>query len=286
MIGVYIGAGMCNRIFQMVFAYCFARKHQIGFRFEGWNLRNHHSAQLYEWLVQRFMDHPLYVHESVSYQADYREPGEKFTHCLDVFAEIPFVKDQPVLAYGFFQNEGYFLEYKEDIQLLLREPEYITQKIQTQLASYLPHFQEAFFLHIRLGDYIHLPKHWIDLENYYLQALEQVYQHAPDAPIVIFCNDPEKMVEKYPRTMAYLSHKKYMVVRDPDEVLHFYLMIRCRKGGICSNSTFGWWASWLNTSSEKRVYMPNRWINGEEDIQIYPSWAILLDVDKEQALQE
>jgi hypothetical protein len=278
MLGVHIGAGLCNRIFQMVFAYSFAKRYGINFRFESWNIRNHHSNQIYEWLVQRFMDLPNYEKLAVSYDAEYKEPPMCFTHCLDVMQSIPMVLSQNILASGFFQNENYFLDYKEDIQYLLREPEHVSEFIQQNLSSYIHVFQEAYFLHIRLGDYIYLEKHWIDLEKYYLTALTQIYTNNPNAWIIVFCNFPEEISQKYAKVMEYLKNKQFLIVTDQDEVRNFYLMIRCKKGGICSNSTFGWWASWLNTNWEKKVYMPNRWINSTEEIRIYPSWAIRLDV--------
>lgn len=279
MLGIYIGAGLCNRIFQMVFAYSFAKKYGIKFRFESWNVQNHHSDQIYEWLIQRFMELPNYERSAVSYAMEYKEPGACFTHCLDLAQEIPHVFQHNVLVTGFFQNEGYFLECKEDIQYLLREPEYICEIIQQHLASYIPIFQEAYFLHIRLGDYIFLEKHWIHLEKYYLRALQEIHEKDPQAWIILFSNYPQSIPEKYGKVMEYLQNKNYIIVTDQDEVLNFYLMVRCKKGGICANSTYGWWASWLNTNSEKKVYMPNRWINGPEEIRIYPSWATLLDVD-------
>jgi beta-lactamase class D len=55
-------------------------------------------------------------------------------------------------------------------------------------------------------------------------------------------------------------------------------MKRCDKGGICSNSTFGWWAGWLNTNENKRLYMPSKWINIEVNNDIYPENAIIVDV--------
>jgi len=55
-------------------------------------------------------------------------------------------------------------------------------------------------------------------------------------------------------------------------------MKRCSKGGICSNSTYGWWASWLNTNNDKLVFMPSRWINMDVNGTIYPDYATIIDV--------
>jgi len=224
------------------------------------------------------MESPNYEHSPVSYAMEYKEPGECFTHCLDIAQRCPHIFQHNILVSGFFQNEGYFVENKEEIQYLLREPEHIQNIIQQKVGSYIPLFQQAYFLHIRLGDYVFLEKHWIHLEKYYLTALNEIFEKDPTAWIILFCNYPEDIPKYYGKVMAYLQQKNHMIVTDEDEVLNFYLMVRCKKGGICANSTYGWWASWLNTNSEKKVYMPNRWVNGPEEIRIYPSWATLLDV--------
>jgi hypothetical protein len=37
------------------------------------------------------------------------------------------------------------------------------------------------------------------------------------------------------------------------------LMSRCRHQ-VIANSSLSWWAAWLNTSSGKRVFAPDRWL--------------------------
>lgn len=272
MIGVNIVAGFCNRIFQMVFAYCFAKQHGIQFRIENWQQRNHHSPQIYEWLVERFTKQPNYCHNDVSYSHEFKEPGDQFMDHIDIIQYIPDPTKNDIIMYGFFQNENYFKPYQNDIINLLKEPIHITQRIESLYTSVLPLLDSAYFLHVRLGDYLGLPKHWIHLENYYDQALKYIPN---DAPIFVFSNFPKDIPKFYPKL---LSERKYYIVHDPDELVHFYLMIRCKKGGICANSTFGWWAGWLNTNPEKQIYMPSKWINGITETNIYPEGAIIIDV--------
>jgi hypothetical protein len=280
MLGVYIGAGFCNRVFQMLYAYSFARKYGLSFRFEGWQLKNHHSDQVYEWLVKRFESLPNYHSSDVVYDEEVKEPGELFTHALDLSPQLLAARYKNILVCGFFQNENYFKEYKEDVLQLLREPEFITNAIQEKMSGLLPLLDEAYFVHIRLGDYLMLEKHWIHLEEYYIRVITHICQKEPTPVFLLFCNFPGDIPRVYPHLLHFLEKHniRHIVITDQDELLNIYLMVRCKKGGICANSTFGWWAGWLNKNPSKEIYMPSRWITGPEEIRIYPEGAMVVNI--------
>jgi len=281
MIGINIGAGFCNRIFQMVFAYATARKYDIMFRFENWKIASHHSYQIYDWLVERFMKTQWYYNEQISYDMEYKEPYDKFLTYLDIEKEIPTIKDKAVLIpYGFFQNEKYFKEYRLEILELLKEPVYITSYLNKAYVQIIPFIENSYFLHIRLGDYLMNQKHFIYLDKYYETCLKNIAEKDSQAKIVIFSNEPTKIGRIYPGLIEQLNQYnfEFITLNEPDEVATFYLMQRCCKGGICSNSTYGWWAGWLNTYEDKQIYMPSKWINMELVNDIYPEGTYIVEV--------
>lgn len=279
MIGIHIAAGFCNRVFKMVFAYAFSKKYSIPFRFEGWDKNSHHTTQVYEWLVQRFMDTPLYHKEPITYTHHWSEPCEDFMNHLDIKHLVPSIQEQPTLLYGFFQNEEYFKEYKEDIYELLKEPDYVTKKLDTFNVQ-LNNFENTYFLHVRLGDYLQLDKHFIDLTHYYNECIRRIAETNPKAMLLIFSNQPKHISNVYPQLYTTLHQYglNFMNVDATDEIIGFYFMVRCSKGGICSNSTYSWWASWLNKHPDKQVFMPSRWINMDVKGVVYPEYATIVDV--------
>lgn len=278
MIGVQIGAGFCNRVFQMVFAYAYARKHGIPFRFENWDKPSHHSSNVYRWLVERFQKEPNYLSYPARYDSQYVEPYDGFTSYLE--PAMPVAKDRNILFSGYFQNERYFLEYREDILRLLAEPDCVREPLEQRYSFYLPIFKESFFLHIRFGDYLYNPKHWVHLETYYLRVIERLRKEMGDNfVLIVFSNQPDLIQQVYPRLHKYLLHRRMIVFPEPDELITFYLMVRCRLGGICANSTYGWWAGWLNQNPQKKVFIPSQWMSSIEDskkIDIYSTTGMTI----------
>ena len=53
-----------------------------------------------------------------------------------------------------------------------------------------------------------------------------------------------------------------------NDYAEFVLMSRC-KHHILANSSFSWWASYLNKNPEKTVLAPPRWLNGVENRDFY-----------------
>jgi len=243
MIGIRIEAGLCNRIFQMVFAYAFSKKYQIPFYFEHWKNPSHHTTQVYEWLVQRFVDTTLYYKDTipVRYSCDWNEPGDSFIDHLDVALMVPRTLTENVFIQGFFQNEGYFKDIREDILTLLSEPDFVTQTILQKYNQQLSHIEQGYFLHVRLGDYLYLEKHFVNLSKYYETCIQKIAETDPNAMIVIFSNQPTQISSVFPQiyTLLHQYGLNYIVINEPDEVIGFYLMKRCSKGGICSNSKVG-----------------------------------------------
>lgn len=276
--GINIGAGFCNRLFQMVFAYSFSKKHAVRFRFENWNIPSHHSPQTFGWLVERFMALENYQKEPVTYSREYHEPGDRFTEYREI--EKPL---ESTRFCGYFQNEQYFMKYRKEVLELLREPEWVTERLRKGGGSVMETILEnAYFLHIRLGDYIQHPKHWVPLEQYYLKVLKEL--EGTGAGFVIFSNQIQLIDRVYPRLAMYLRGVHHWIIDEPDEVVSFYMMARCKLGGICANSTFGWWAGWLNNSPTKKIFMPDRWMGAKEyndAISIYPEGALIRSVDEE-----
>ena len=124
-------------------------------------------------------------------------------------------------------------------------------------------------LHVRRGDYLSESNislfGGVTTIEYFQKAIKLLESQVKDCHFFIFSNDMEwvKRNLHIPR-VTYVSTNK-----GKDSWKDMYLMSIC-KHNIISNSTFSWWAAWLNTNPDKIVICPSRFLNADLTSAIYP----------------
>lgn len=112
-------------------------------------------------------------------------------------------------------------------------------------------------LHVRRGDYVNHPRFQMaDPLAYYRAAFQHVAERQEGVQCLIFSDDL-RWVEanlRLPATMHFIGHNQTA----PHEDLR--LMASCAHQ-IIANSTFSWWAAWLNPNPDKIVCAPQTWFN-------------------------
>ncbi len=172
---------------------------------------------------------------------------------------------------GYWQSEKYFPD--SEVVAELRETfEKRPQDIMKDSASWSTLQQveccESVSLHIRRTDYIdaeHVHIHHICTEKYYKDAIDKVRKEYPGAVFFIFTDDKEWCKSHF------RGPKFFTVELSEDEntdIAEMLLMSRC-KHHIIANSSFSWWAAWLNDNPGKMVIAPEKWINNKAMDDIY-----------------
>ena len=132
---------------------------------------------------------------------------------------------------------------------------------------------ESVSVHVRRGDYL-LPENQalfggICTEAYYGEAMKQMKREHPNCRFYLFTNDKEWIrqqldIQKEADIRAEVVPIGDMEIVDLEEqsdYAEFVLMSKCRHN-ILANSSFSWWASYLNTNRDKTVLAPAGWLNG------------------------
>lgn len=175
-----------------------------------------------------------------------------------------------VIINGYLQSCEYFHPYRKQICELFDLP-----------LSNIPEGNIAF-IHLRLGDYINHPLHYIDLDIYYKNSIRIFTLKYPQVQFRIFSSDPT-ISEVFAQKMEL---QNYIVEEVSDELQTLADMKQCKLGGICANSTYSWWGGYLNLNPVSLITLPKFWFSKNQSQLKYQTsntlvWENVILVDCE-----
>lgn len=181
-----------------------------------------------------------------------------------------FEHSAPRFYVGYWQNPRYF----ERSASLLRRELTATTVLDEYGQALLDRIRgsESVAVHVRKydrADYLRFKKqrtsHLTLPASYYQQAVGIVKGRIGRPTYLVFSDDPAADI-------SFLGEGEHFRVdsgRIGDDLAEQWLMSQC-KHQIIANSTFSWWAAWLNNNPRKFVVAPNRWFSDS-----LPGWKIL-----------
>ncbi|WP_050930373.1 alpha-1,2-fucosyltransferase [Aestuariivita boseongensis] len=156
---------------------------------------------------------------------------------------------------GYWQSEKYFAAIADRIREDFTFPEFSNSQ-NAEMADRISRSM-AISLHVRRGDYVDLNAHGLCDAAYYTNALSRILEDVSGEPTVfVFSDEPEWAKVNLP-----LPCEKVVVDFNGSDTdfEDMRLMSLCRHN-IVANSSFSWWAAWLNNHAEKRVMAPSQWL--------------------------
>ncbi|MCG6558010.1 alpha-1,2-fucosyltransferase [Ruegeria sp. 1NDH52C] len=172
--------------------------------------------------------------------------------------------------HGYWQSERYFAHIADRIRADFTFPA-LSNSQNAEMAARIGECP-AISLHVRRGDYVALAAHALCDQRYYETALTRILEGVVGNPVVfVFSDDPGWARDNLP-----LPVQKVVVDFNGPETdfEDMRLMSLCRHN-IIGNSSFSWWAAWLNANPDKRVAGPARWF-GDPNLHnpdiLPPNW--------------
>lgn len=167
---------------------------------------------------------------------------------------------------GYWQTEKNFIDVKKIIRKKFEFK--INDASLAKVSERLQKEKNTVAIHIRRGDYLNINDMYgnICTDEYYDNAIKMMEEKLDNPSFYIFTNDVEWAKKKY-------TDKKFKMI-DISQIKSYqnwydmYLMSICQNN-IIANSTFSWWAAWLNKNENKIVIAPSKWINGMETLDIW-----------------
>lgn len=147
------------------------------------------------------------------------------------------VRDNTTI-FGFFQSEKYFQGYEDKVRGWFKLKFYETPSYD---------INKYCFIHFRGGDYKTIPQYLLPID-YYETAKKRMLEMNKDLKFVIVTDDISFAQQYFPNDIIISNNKE----------IDFSLLYNA-KYLIISNSSFSWWAGWLNENNN--VIAPNNWFN-------------------------
>jgi Glycosyl transferase family 11 len=196
----------------------------------------------------------------------YRDPHYHYT-------PIPYQRN--IVLVGYFQSEKYFKHNRDAILPLFYPNENIAQYLDSKYGYLLSH-KPTVGVHLRsyLIENTSIQKNF---PTYNAEYYEKAMAQFPEDTLFLVCSNNIKWAKQVLRHIP----KNLVFIEGNDYLQDFYLLSMCDNQIIC-NSTFSWWAAYLNTNPEKRVIAPPQYFgehckNNEKDL--FPEeWEMITDL--------
>lgn len=170
--------------------------------------------------------------------------------------ENGFVEQKDNCSYmGYFQSEKYFTAYKDQIAAAFAIKKKYTKKFQEKYSALLQH-HKVIVIHVRRTDYLNFEKEHLGGKNlslplsYYRNCLQLIGDLSKYKILCI--SDDIDLVKQELGIDQQISYEQNDMITDFQLVQHADI-------AIIANSSFAWWAAYLNTKAEK-IYAPKYWL--------------------------
>jgi hypothetical protein len=181
------------------------------------------------------------------------------------YDEKVLTQQAPVYLRGFFQSYQYFIGYENSIKELFTFPVDKIDAVNKNLITTIKN-TNSIAIHIRRGDYVNDPTthqyHGICDLYYYQKAISLLTQENDDFTLFFFSDECDWVKEQF----KDLSFPKQFIDHNigVNSWKDMLLMSSCQHN-IIANSSFSWWAAWLNTNPDKKVIAPKKWFELSEE---------------------
>lgn len=264
MICIKLNGRLGNQMFQYAFAYASARLLGTSFFY-----RSCYESRLTEYFELRLCERLLNRLFTLIYKCTEKYEPFRFYEQQSHDNPRDFSLKNHTCYSGFFQSANYFAQSSIELQKIFSvKTKYVSKFHELYGKSFDDNLTVA--VHVRRTDYVKyggFAQGGPDLRlplSYYIRAIKQIEDR--DNYVFYFIGDDVDFVRK-----SFEHRRNYHFISN-DEIIDFQVILNA---DICilANSSFSWWAAYLNKKKSKKVYAPKYW-SGFKVLCEYPNGIV------------
>ena len=250
--------GMGNQMFQYALGRNLSLKHNVPLKFDLSFLKNRNMGSF----VYRDYDLDLFNVVSdfnINTESQIFVASEPhFHYSFDLVKSIDRLLNNNVsiLLDGYWQSPLYFSDFENQIKqdfIFIDKIEDSSEYIKEMLNKI--NYTNSILVNIRRTDYLNTSFHGVMKMDYINNAKSVIESKVENPHYFIFSDDIDWCKENIKfENMTIVDHS----YKGDRFGYYLQLMLNC-KHFIIPNSTFAWWAAWLNNSPDKIVITPKQW---------------------------
>jgi hypothetical protein len=268
MFSIFLQAGLGNQFFQLFTALAYALEHNKKLIIPEYKWDSENRQPYWDSVFKRIKEcvDPKLMPGSIPRE---KEIGFHYT-------PLPKI-DSDFILYGYFQSYKYFEKHYDTIYKKLNlkfEQEMIKAKYLT--------LKSTISLHFRIGDYVKVQLHHPLLQDdYYVKSIQEIMKRTQkdDWDIIYFCEQKDNIPvkQRLRKIKQFFPNLVFHKAQDDMKDWEQLLLMSCSDHNIIANSTFSWWAAYLNQNPQKIVCCPSIWFGAancdkKTDDLHPPSW--------------
>ncbi len=211
--------------------------------------------------VNVFRDYELNLFPNLKEKIVTRENGpasvipvqEPYFHFCQELVDVKLSNENDYLLVGHWQTYKYFENVSDSIREEFTFPDIVepkTKELQEEILSC-----NSVMINVRRADYL-VDSLFEDLDmDYFLECVDKMSEMVDNPKFYVFSDDIEWCKENFTDEKFFVVDKSYA----GHKYIDYLHLMSCCKHDIIPNSTFAWWAAWLNNNEDKIVMYPSKW---------------------------
>jgi hypothetical protein len=159
--------------------------------------------------------------------------------------------------FGYFQSEKYFEHCKDLVSYFFNPKKEIYYDLENKYKNIL---ENSCSIHVRRGDYLsNTSVYSINEMEYYKNSISEIQTNKQkELNFLVFSDDLDWCKKNF-------IGNNFVFVKTENHVKDMILMSMC-ENNIITNSSFSWWAAWINKNKNKKIIAPKKWFTKNSNL--------------------